>query len=71
MTPCDFLSWGYLKGKVFSAQPPDNVEVLKQNIRHHTDELERDPVMIRCFFNAMVRRTWDWIDLNGGHVEGR
>ena len=37
LTLCEFFLWGHLKGKVLSARPPDNVQVLEQRIRHHTE----------------------------------
>ena len=71
LTPYDFFLWGHLKNPVHSSQPPANIQELEQRIRHHSEELKRNSAMIRRSFHSMIRRGWDCIDLNGGHVEGR
>ena len=41
LTACDFFLWGYLKAKVFEADPPRTIEALKQRIRN---EIKAIPV---------------------------
>jgi hypothetical protein len=47
LTPCDFFMWGYLKDKVFSTGPPENIDVLRQRISDEFDALRRQPDFIR------------------------
>jgi hypothetical protein len=34
LTACDFFLWGYLKTKVFEADPPGTIPALKQRIQN-------------------------------------
>ena len=71
LTPCDFFMWGYLKDKVFSTGPPENIDVLRQRISDEFDALRRQPDFIRRAVRHMHKRAVLCVERNGGHVEGQ
>ena len=71
LTPCDFFLWGYLKDKVFSTGPPQNIGVLRQRISDEFDALRRQPDFIRRAVRDMHKRAVLCVERNGGHVEGQ
>ena len=66
LTACDFFLWGYLKAKVFEADPPRTIEALKQRIRN---EIKAIPVnMLREVMQNFQARLQKCINFNGGHL---
>jgi hypothetical protein len=67
---CDFFLWGYLKDKVFSTPPAQNINELRQRIVREFDALREQPAIIRRAVSDMHRRTMLCVEREGGHVEG-
>ena len=64
---CNFFLWGYLKSKVFSAQPPQNIPELKHRIQ---EGVTRIPVQILCCeMNRAHSRLEECVSRNRGHPQ--
>ena len=53
---CDFFMWGYLKDRVFSTSPPQNIDHLRRRISGEFDALRRQPGFIRRAVRDMHKR---------------
>jgi hypothetical protein len=63
---CDFFLWGYLKTKVFEADPPGTIPALKQRIQN---EIAAIPVnMLREVMQNFQARLQECINLNGEYL---
>ena len=70
LTPYDFFMWGYLKDRVFSTGPPQNIDHLRRRISNEFDALRRQPEFIRRAVRDMHKRAILCVERNEGHVEG-
>lgn len=65
LNPCDFFLWGYLKDRVFVADP-QNLEELEDSILHEIENIPTE--MLRKTVSSLPKRLQLLIEANGGHV---